>query len=491
MGNQVNKNNQSLGFLLATISMAFLFSISVAYAGPGENIRLGRNAMNHNHPNLALTHFRKSIKEIDENPEKYVSEKLSALAGLGYAALWVGNSHEAEYTYTKGLSLAKGLEDQKTMRVGLARALINLGRPREAYDVLKPVHAMSSDTELQSAIASALLGWTSVADKHLLAAAPHGEYLGPRWQARLYQQTSNFIYFPLNNEVNVGYHYSSDSDHNINQIYNAGITIPGSGLGDNILSPTQWYAGVRQTQINDRIGQIGISSVRGGWSVPLNRDWQYAILGAISTSRNWTFGELKGQINYQPSDSWGLNLSVDRAPIRTVTAVKNKILVNTISMGGFGRLRNIGTFSVSYFHQAFSDGNNRNGVIARITPEFYSFSSIPVSLGVQGYFRDYTSGYVPFDGYFNPHNYMEALGYIIYVQKFSPYSVVRLYAGFGSQTVDGITTPVKDFYGTITEIVSRNLEVSLTGGYTQVASSYGGGPGYHRSYVGANFTIPF
>ncbi|MBE7563297.1 hypothetical protein H7F10_10135 [Acidithiobacillus sp. HP-6] len=485
---------------MAVIAGLIFFSgATVAAADPGHDIRLGREALTQEHPDLALSYFRKARDEIRRHPDKYHDDQLAALSGLGYAALWVGNSHEAENAYSKGITIARSPGDQKTMRVGLARALINLGRPREAYDILKPVRSLGAGPQLQSAIASALLSWDTIAWKHLDLAAPHGVYPGPQWQAQLFRQTSDFVYYPLHDRINVGYQYSSDSDHNINQTYQAGVTIPGVGPGDNSLSPTMWYAGFRQMQINDSDGQIGLSTLEGGWSAPINTNWNYSILGGVSTARNWTFGRLAGQLNYQPSDSWGLNLSFDRQPIRTVTAVENKILVNTVSLGGFGRLRNIGTVGAAYFHQAFSDGNQRDGVVVRVTPEFYSFSSLPISVGVQGYFRAYTSGTPlrisingsPTNAYFSPHHYREALGYIIYVQKFSPYSVMRLYAGYGDQTIDGITTPITDFYGTITGIVSTHLQFSLTGGYSQVASAYGGGAGYHRSYVGANLTIPF
>jgi len=517
MGYQVKKNPIQIVVVIG--GLMFFCGTTVAVADPGQDIRLGRQALTQEHPDLALSYFRKARNEINLHPDKYHDDQLAALSGLGYAALWVGNSHEAESAYSKGISIAHSPEDQKTMRVGLARALINLGRPREAYDILKPVRSMGADPQLQSAIASALLSWDTVAQKHLNLAAPHGVYPGPQWQAQLFRQTSDFVYYPLHDRINVGYQYSSDSDHNINQIYQAGVTIPGDGPGDNSLSPTMWYGGFRQTQITDNNGssgasngQIGISTVEGGWSAPINTNWNYSILGGVSTARNWTFGRLDGQVNYQPSDTWGLNLSFDQQPIRTVAAVEHKILVNTFSLGGFGRLRNIGTVGAAYFHQAFSDGNQRDGVVVRVTPEFYSFSSLPISIGVQGYFRAYTSGTPlqlplyqadgkpvvnksgkPVDGsaYFSPHHYREALGYIIYVQKFSPYSVMRLYAGYGDQTIDGVTTPITDFYGTITGIVSKYLQFSLTGGYSQIASAYGGGSGYHRSYVGANLTIPF
>ncbi|MDA8378185.1 MAG: hypothetical protein M0Z50_14270, partial [Planctomycetia bacterium] len=462
-----------------------------AYGDPASAIRLGRLAMAQNHPFAALSCFRAANAEIDANPSAYAADRLSALSGLGYSSLWVGKAHEAERAYRQGLLLAHSAADRKTMRIGLARALIDLGRPREARRLLQPVRKVSHEAALQSAIAANLLDWNTLASASLQEAAPIGHYAGPLWLQRLYGETKDYVDFTLKSQVNIGYHYSSDSDHNINQIYDAGVTIPGRGLGDNALNPTMWHVGYRQTQINDSDGQVGISALSGGWGASLDRNWQYMVRGGVGTARNWTFGQGEGQITYQPDDTWGLAVSVDRAPIRTFEAVQNHILANTISAGGFGRLRNVGTLAASYFHQAFSDGNQRNGVVARLTPEFYSFDSIPVSLGVQGYFRDYSSGYVPFDGYFNPRHYSEALGYVIYVQKFSPFWIMRLYAGFGSQTVDMTTTPVKDIFGTITGLVSPYMQVSLTGGYTQVASAYGGGAGYHRSYVQANISIPF
>ncbi|MGC9215300.1 tetratricopeptide repeat protein [Acidithiobacillus sp.] len=478
-------------FFLIAGCLLWMYGLSTAYGDPASAIRLGRLAMAQNHPFAALSCFRAANAEIDANPSAYPADRLSALSGLGYSSLWVGKAHEAERAYRQGLLLAHSAADRKTMRIGLARALIDLGRPREARRLLQPVHKVSHEAALQSAIAANLLDWNTLASASLQEAAPIGHYAGPLWLQRLYGETKDYVDFTLKSQVNIGYHYSSDSDHNINQIYDAGVTIPGRGLGDNALNPTMWHVGYRQIQINDSDGQVGISALSGGWGASLDRNWQYMVRGGVGTARNWTFGQGEGQITYQPDDTWGLAVSVDRAPIRTFEAVQNHILANTISAGGFGRLRNVGTLAASYFHQAFSDGNQRNGVVARVTPEFYSFDSIPVSLGVQGYFRDYSSGYVPFDGYFNPRHYSEALGYVIYVQKFSPFWIMRLYAGFGSQTVDMTTTPVKDIFGTITGLVSPYMQVSLTGGYTQVASAYGGGAGYHRSYVQANISIPF
>jgi hypothetical protein len=211
----------------------------------------------------------------------------------------------------------------------------------------------------------------------------------------------------------------------------------------------------------------------------------------VGISSAWTFGVVTGQLSYHPSDDWGLELNLDRQPIESVQAVQNHILVNTVNFGGFGLLPDFGTVAASYFNQTFSDGNNRNGFVTRITPEFYSFNSVPISVGIQGYYRYYESGRDPRDGYFSPQHYSETIGYVGYQQKFLPLWTIQIHAGVGSQTVDNATLPVKDFFGTVTGSLSPYFNVDLKGGYSQVASFYGGGSGYSSSYVQADISVPF
>jgi hypothetical protein len=114
MGYQVKKTYPNHG----SHCWADLFSgATVAAAEPGHDIRLGREALTQEHPDLALSYFRKARDEIRRHPDKYHDDQLAALSGLGYAALWVGNSHEAENAYSKGIPIAHSPEDQKTMRV--------------------------------------------------------------------------------------------------------------------------------------------------------------------------------------------------------------------------------------------------------------------------------------------------------------------------------------------------------------------------------------
>ena len=474
--------------LLGALLMA---TATVAAADPALSIRAGRAALDANHPQEALEAFQRALDEIAADPARYDADRVAALAGKGYAALWLGNEHQAESSYRKGLAIARSEADRKTMAVGLARALIGVGRPREAYDTVAPYRDVSHEAALQAAIAANLLGWNVLGAENLKDAAPDGVYPGPDWLKALYRYAHSYVQYGLAPKVNVGIHYSSDIDHNINQIYSADVLWPGKLLSDPQLNPTFWQLGYQQTQITDTAGQVGLSAIRGGWSSTLNRNWQYSVNAGIGTSGHWTYGTVDSQLYYTPADSWGLNLGVDRQPIRTFTAVQNHILVNTVDAGGFYRLRNVGTVGADYFHQAFSDGNQRDGVVIKATPEFLSLGRWPVSLGIQGYYRQYHSGVVPYDGYFNPRNYREAIGYLVYVQKFSPYWTLRFYSGFGSQTIDGTTSGVRDFFGTLSGLVAPYCAVSLTGGYSQIANAYGGGPGYHRSYIEANLSIPF
>ncbi|WP_291510958.1 hypothetical protein [Acidithiobacillus sp.] len=466
-------------------------SATIATADPAYSIRAGRAALDANHPQKALDAFQRALDDIAADPARYDADRVAALAGKGYAALWLGNEHQAESSYRQGFAIAHSEADKKTMAVGLARALIGLGRPREAYDTVAPYRKVDHEAALQAAIAANLLGWNVLGAQDLQDAAPDGVYPGPNWLKALYRYADDYLQYGLAPKVNVGVHYSSDIDHNINQIYSADVLWPGKPLSDPRLNPTFWQLGYQQTQITDSVGQVGLSAIRGGWNSTPNRNWQYSINGGIGTSGHWVYGTVDSQLLYTPSDRWGLNLGVQREPIRTFTAVQNHILVNTVDAGGFYRLRNVATVGADYFHQSFSDGNQRNGVVIKATPEFVSLGRWPVSLGIQGYYRQYHSGVVPYDGYFNPRNYREAIGYVIYVQKFSPYWTLRFYSGFGSQTIDGTTSGVRDFFGTLSGLVAPYCALSLTGGYSQIANAYGGGPGYHRSYIEANLSIPF
>lgn len=475
------------GFCALTISQ---FAVAEHTDNPAAQIRAGRHALQQNHPEAALQDFNAALQGIKQAPHQYQPDRLAALSGKGYAALWLGNDHQAYRAYAQALPLAKKPIDRQAVSVGLARALIANGRPIEAYEVVQP-YRHTAPAALQSAIAANLLDWNVMAKHDLALAAPTGIYQGPDWQSRLYQITQNYVDFALRPKLRLGFHYSSDSDSNINQVYSADALWPGHWLSAANLNPTFWQAGYQQTQVSDPTGQVGLSAIRAGWTAVPNRDWHYSILGGLGTSRNWTYTTVHAAALYQPSDSWGIDAGADREPIRTYTAVQNHILVNTLSLGGFGRLRDIGTLSATYFHQSFSDNNQRNGVVIRATPEFLSLGRWPISLGIQGYYRQYHSSTVPYSGYFNPRNYREAIGYLIYVQKFSPYWTLRFYSGFGSQTIDGATSGVQDYFGTLTGLVAPYCAVSLTGGYSNIANAYGGGPGYHRSYFGGEISIPF
>ena len=457
---------------------------------PARDIRAGRLALQQNHPQAALNAFNSALEGIQNAPEQYSSDRLAALSGKGYAALWLGNDHQAYRAYARALPLAQKPKDREVVSTGLARALIANGRPIAAYNQVQP-YLQDAPAALQSAIAANLLNWNNTAARDLALTAPTGVYEGPDWQARLFRITRNYVDFALRPKLRLGFHYSSDSDSNINQVYSADALWPGQWLSAAKLNPTFWQAGFQQTQVSDPTGQVGLSAIRAGWTAVPNRNWQYTVLGGLGTSRNWTYATVHALALYQPSDSWGLDASADREPIRTYAAVQNHILVNTLSFGGFGRLRDIGTLSATYFHQSFSDNNQRNGLVIRATPEFLSLGRWPISLGVQGYYRQYHSSTVPYSGYFNPRNYREALGYLIYVQKFSPYWTLRFYSGFGSQTIDGATSGVQDYFGTLTGLIAPYCAISLTGGYSTIANAYGGGPGYHRSYFGGEISIPF
>jgi hypothetical protein len=230
--------------------------------------RVKSDSLLEGHPYKARTYFETALRIIRAHPEKSWNDKISALSGLGYADLWIGNEHEAKRAYSEGLHLAQSDADREAMRLGLGRALNGLGRSRQAYDLLHEDSAASNQAALQSAVAANLLGWNTRGADLLRVAAPNGSYIGPNWQKTLYSRTNDPVQFQMKPRVNIGVQYSGDSDHNTNQTYQAGLVIPGSGLGDNSLNPTLWSAQYQQSLIGSTTGSIDISSLSGGLAVP-------------------------------------------------------------------------------------------------------------------------------------------------------------------------------------------------------------------------------
>lgn len=237
---------------------------SGAEVGPDQDIRAGRQALLDGHPHKARTHFATALRIIRAHPGKNGNDKISALSGLGYADLWIGNDQEAKHAYCEGLHLAQSEADRKAMRLGLGRAFNGLGQSRQAYDELEEDSAASHQAELQSAVAANLLGWNTSATDLLREAAPNGSYTGPNWQKSLYSRTNDTVEFQTKPRVNIGVQYSGDSDDNTNRTYQAGFVIPGSGLGDNALSPTLWSAQYQLSQIGSTTGRVDISTLSGG-----------------------------------------------------------------------------------------------------------------------------------------------------------------------------------------------------------------------------------
>jgi hypothetical protein len=464
-----------------------------AEADGGAYIRLGRQALADNHPEKARGYFRAALGAIGPDPRgrEGVESEVSALSGLGYAALWLGADREARWAYSKGLKVAPNEDDRKTLRVGLARALIDLGQPRRAYNLLRGDTANSHEAALQSSAAASLLGWNTATAGLLRDAAPTGDFAGPVWQKNLYDRTDDAVALQTKPRVDVDVQYSDDSDHNLDWIYSATVSAPGPRLGDSALGPTIWQAQFQQLDLSVPGARTQISAATAGVAAPLNPDWDYSLRAGAGVGPDWTYGTVTGRLAFHPSDYWGAEVNVDRQPVETVQSIQEHILLNTVSVSASGSLPDVGAVSTSYLYQNFSDGNERNSFVARVTPVFYSFSGVPISLGVQGYYRYYEDDRTLFDGYFNPARYSVAIGYLIYKEKFTPIWAFEVHAGYGSQTVDSTTTPVDDFFAEVRGSVSSHFQLMLKGGYTQVASVNGGGPGYSSHYVEAEIAAPF
>jgi tetratricopeptide (TPR) repeat protein len=477
---------------LAAMAAAFALVAAAHHAGaqevdPGQHVRLGRQALVDDQPREAREHFKAALAALDGQS----ADRVAALSGLGYADLWLGYDREARDAYRQGLDLARTDEDRRAMRIGLARALISVGEPRRAHDLLQGDAGENRDAALQAAVAANDLGWNAAARRALAEAAPDGHYAGQNWQNRLYGYTDQMVGYRQSPRVSAGVQYSDDSDHNVNRTYSAAAVFPAGGLGGDAFTPAAWEARYTHVQIREPGDSVDLDTITAGASARLDADWDYALHAGVGTTNGWTFALADARLAYQPSDNWGIEVGFDRQPVLTARAVDNRILVNTFSVSGFAAITDIGTLSASYLYQDFSDGNHRSSVVLRATPRFYSLGFISASIGVQGYYRRYSSGDAPVDAYFNPRHYSAALGYVIYKQRFTPVWAIDLRAGFGGQSINGQSNAVKDFQGTLTGLVSPYFKLDLKAGYTQMASVYAAGAGYHNVYLEASLSVPF
>lgn len=143
--------------------------------------------------------------------------------------------------------------------------------------------------------------------------------------------------------------------------------------------------------------------------------------------------------DYHVSPRWTLSASGDADVVDTVVAIRQHTRFNTYNVSTDYQVRDTVTLVGSVLQQRFSDGNLRNGSLARVIYSPLQLDGFTAQLRLRRLDSD-MQGF----GYFSPDRFEEAMALLQYGHALpGNHFVLTLMAGGGEQRIDGAsTTPV-------------------------------------------------
>ena len=274
-----------------------------------------------------------------------------------------------------------------------------------------------------------------------------------------------------------------DSDHLTVSTYGLRALLPRAPGGATFGT---WRVGAALSDISAPGQSDHLTEANLGDRVRIGARQHLDLQAGVGHVAGWDFFEGSFQWDDRLDDTASVFASAERLPIVTPTALASSLLYSTYSLGATLRPADHGMVVPVYFHQTFSDGNERDGGRLKLilTPFEIPASS---ALGADIELRAYRSTQPSAGTYFNPaHYHQEQLG-LIGVHAFNPDWRMRVTAGIGSETVDGSSGRTWSALVTLTGRLAGNGRLELRLGHDSFASLAGGGSGYWSN--GGSLTV--
>ncbi len=445
------------------------------------DIRAGRSALEAGHPQEARQHFSAALGY----PEATNDDRFAALIGLGRADIWLGQFRAAETVFRSAHALVDSPADRCVADTGLARALNSLEHYADAIALVVPCASGNLQATVELLRAASALGLVDKAEPYIAASPPvtPTTHLGAEF-LRLKSDAT----FQLSNRAEGDFLYSHDSDGLTVQTYSLGAWLPGQTAGRyfNTWHVSAGTSSVSDGQQSEHVNEVGAgSTARLGDSQHLN-----LFVGAASVS-GWDF--VQGTLEWEATlnDTAAVNASIERSPIMTTTALDDKVLFSTYSLGASFRASDHLYLVPTYFHQEFSDGNHRDGGAFRLVVSPYDLPNTTTALGAEIYVRAYDSS-MPTSGiYFNPASYRQEQVSLIAVHQFGPNWRLRAVAGIGPEAIDGSSAQSYAWDVSLRGRLPGNGRIEAHVGRNSFASMAGGGPGYWNNTATVSVVYPF
>lgn len=439
------------------------------------HIRAGRAALEAGHPGVARAEFRSAV-----GTTLAPRDRFAALMGLGRAELWLGHYRQALNAFTEARPFALSTDDRHVVDTGAARAFNALEYHLHAYALVAPFAAGNPAATLELARAAITLGRADEA----LRVISEEPALDPstRTGVDLLQAKSQIDYETAARGEG-GYSFTHDSDGMTVRTYAVAALLP-MALGDatfNTWRITAANSDVASPGQSDRLTEASLGDELGIG----NRQHLEVQAGVGSFAGR---SVLEGSVQWQDQleDAASVFGSAEHSPIVTPTALASALLYSTFSLGTSLRTADHWMVVPVYFHQMFSDGNQRDGGRLKIVLTPFDIPSSASALGANVEVRAYRSTQPSGGIYFNPARYhQEQLG-LIGLHQFGPGWRMRLTAGIGSETVDGASARTWSWALSLTGRLPANGRLELHAGRDSFASLAGGGSGYWTN--GASLT---
>ena len=474
---------------LIAVLLALASSVApvVAAESAADKIKAGRAALIAENPQAALESYRAALTVL---PPDARADRFAALIGVGRSAAWLEQYALAERSYREALGLAGSDEDRALAAAGLAEMLNIADRPRAAFGLSAPLASGSLANAVQAARAALTLGWEDkargIVDSEASNVTPEIRETRVGRAFRAQQEELAFRTGPVLSSV-AGYSKDSDDVRTYDVIVRAAMS-PQHALP---LGIRRWDVAARHQTVDEGTDRIEVPQLQGGLRFDPTADIRLLVNGGAAEADGWTYFVGDTQVAYRPSDEWGIEVSGEHDAVRTVTALQNRVRYLTASVGGDIRLANI-TFAGALFRQSFTDDNERDGWVGRVTsPSYLPFGPGRPAAAVQLYARSFTNSGENTIGYFNPDRYHEQRLNLILNARLSPSWVLRSVVGIGRESIDGERSSTGNADVKLSGRLGRStrVDVSIRHGDSAAFSSSGVGYAQTSATVGLEFLL--
>ena len=440
------------------------------------HIKAGRVALEAGKPALARAEFQAAVS--GALPDE---DRLAALIGLGRAELWLGHYRAALTALEQARRYAVSAGDRQVVDTGTARALNALDYQQRAFALVAPFAAGDPAATLELARSAIALGRADEALR-FTSAAPSPDP-ATRTGADLLRAESQ-IGFELAPRVAVGYAWLNDSEDMTVRTYTATALLPTAPGGATF---NTWRVTAATSEVAGFGQSYHLTEAAAGDHMRIG-DLQHLDLQAgEGSAAGRSFFEGSAQWEDRLRDTASVFASAERAPIVTPLALPSGLVFSTFSLGGSLRPADHWMLVPVYFHQDFSDGNQRDGGRLKIVLAPYDIPDSASALGAEIEARAYRSTQPSAGTYFNPARYSQEQLSLIGVHKINADWRLRFIAGVGSESVDGTSGATWSAALSVTGSLPGNGRLELQLGRDSFASLAGGGSGYWST--GGSLTV--